>query len=119
MNIMSSAIPKALRQQVWIQYNGYVFNKKCNIKWCKNDITVFNFHVGHNIPRSKGGTLELTNLKPICSNCNLSMSDNYTIDEWDKLGGHRVRCFPSFCFNTHRPANVKKSRSTDKPSSTK
>ena len=64
-------IPKALRQQVWIQYNGMKFNYKCNIKWCKNTINVFNFHVGHNIPRSKGGSLEIDNLLPICSNCNL------------------------------------------------
>ena len=46
-----------------------IFRKKCKIKWCKNEITVFNFHVGHNIPRSKGGSLNLNNLVPICSNC--------------------------------------------------
>jgi hypothetical protein len=27
----------------------------------------------------------LENLIPICSRCNLSMSDNYSIDEWNKL----------------------------------
>ena len=102
-----SAIPKALRQQVWIEYNKRIFKHKCYIKWCKNEIDVFNFHVGHNIPRSKGGTLELTNLRPICSQCNLSMSDNYTIDEWNKLGGHKISCFPSLCYKTSRPAKQK------------
>jgi len=95
----SSAIPKALRQQVWIQYNKMTFTHKCRVKWCKNQINVFNFHVGHNIPRSKGGTIELDNLQPICASCNLSMSDNYTIDEWNKIGGeHTICCIPSFHF---------------------
>ena len=39
----------------------------------------FNFHVGHDIPESKGGTLDLFNLYPICAKCNQSMSDKYTI----------------------------------------
>jgi len=42
-------------------------------------IDVFNFHVGHDIPESKGGTLDLYNLYPICGKCNRSMSNNYTI----------------------------------------
>ena len=78
-------IPKAVREQVWIQYNGKVFEKKCSVKWCKNNISVFNFHVGHNIPDSKGGQLDISNLQPICPNCNLSMSSNYSIDEWNNI----------------------------------
>ena len=39
----------------------------------------------HDQPESKGGTLDVNNLKPICSRCNHSMSNNYTIEEWDKL----------------------------------
>ena len=76
-------IPKALRQQVWLKYNGEEFNYKCNIVWCRNIITVFNFHVGHNIPESRGGSTCIENLRPICSNCNLSMSSKYSISEWD------------------------------------
>ncbi len=78
-------IPKALREQVWIQTIGKKFDAKCPIRWCKNQITVYDFHVGHNIPEVKGGTLEINNLKAICSRCNLSMSSQYTIDEWQKL----------------------------------
>ena len=51
----------------------------------ENIMNVFDFHVGHDIPESKGGTLDLENLKPICSRCNQSMSDNYTIQEWIQL----------------------------------
>ena len=90
-------IPKAIRQQVWLQYIGEHYKSKCYIKWCTNKMTIFNYHVGHNIPDSKGGTLDVENLRPICSNCNLSMSDNYTIDEWNVLGNKRKNWF-SCCF---------------------
>lgn len=51
---MKKTIPKALKEQVWIQNFGKVFQHKCYIKWCSNKINVFDFHVGHNIPESKG-----------------------------------------------------------------
>jgi len=78
-------IPKALRQQVWIKHFGEIFKSKCHIKWCKNIITVFNYECGHNIPESKGGETTIDNLFPICSSCNKSMSDNYTISEWQSF----------------------------------
>ena len=77
-------IPKALREQVWLKYNKERFKVKCPIAWCKNRITVFNYHVGHNIPESKGGSTRIRNLKPICAKCNLSMSKNYTITQFSK-----------------------------------
>ena len=85
-------IPKALRQQVWIQNCGKKFEKECYIHWCKNKINVFNFHCGHNIPESKGGKMNIDNLKPICASCNLSMGDRYTIDQWQRLSGNRYFC---------------------------
>lgn len=78
-------IPKAIREQCWITIFGKTFENKCYVKWCKNKINVFDFHVGHDQPESKGGTLDIDNLKPICARCNLSMSDNYTIQEWINL----------------------------------
>ena len=59
----------------------------------KNVITVFDFHVGHDIPESKGGTLDINNLKPICARCNLSMSDTYTIQEWIELTQPKKKFF--------------------------
>lgn len=79
-------IPRALREQVWIQYVGRHFERKCLIDWCKNTMTVFDFHVGHNIPESQGGKTNINNLKPICSRCNLSMSNQYSITEWAQIG---------------------------------
>lgn len=89
-------IPKALREQVWITYAGKRFEKKCWIPWCKNTMNVFDFHVGHNIPESKGGTLEIGNLRPICARCNLSMSDTHTISEWMSYAGP-PRCCGFIC----------------------
>jgi hypothetical protein len=85
-NKKKAKIPKALREQVWRTVCKDAFEAKCPIKWCQNRITVFDFEVGHNIPESKGGTLDIHNLRPICGRCNCSMSNNYTIDEWNTLG---------------------------------
>ena len=89
-----SPIPKAIREQCWIQIFGEIFKQKCYINWCENDISVFDFHVGHDKPESEGGTLDVSNLKPICARCNLSMSNNYTIKQWDALNGPQKKsCF--------------------------
>jgi len=80
-----AAIPRALREQVWVQYAGRVFEQKCLIPWCSNTMTVFDFHVGHDVPESVGGATELANLRPICARCNLSMGAGATIAEWSRL----------------------------------
>jgi 5-methylcytosine-specific restriction endonuclease McrA len=77
-------IPKAIREQTWLRYNGENYKAKCTVTWCTNIITPFTFEVGHNIPESKGGPTEIGNLRPICPNCNRSMGTN-TIDEFSKL----------------------------------
>lgn len=84
-------IPKAIREQVWLYYFGRCFRHKCFVNWCKNKVTVFDFHVGHNIPESKGGKLTIRNLRPICSRCNLSMNSNYTITQWIKIGNTKIQ----------------------------
>lgn len=101
-------IPSALRQQVWLEFCGSEhFKQKCFVKWCKNIITPFTFEVGHNIPESKGGSTDISNLRPICSSCNKSMSNNYTIDEFSMLYSRVTepkKCFPDFevfRFKTH------------------
>lgn len=75
-------IPAALRQQVWIQRAGRIFEHKCSTTWCSNIITVFDFECGHNVPESKGGKTSFENLIPICRSCNMSMSNSFTFDEW-------------------------------------
>ena len=84
-------IPKALREQCWVHNFGKIYEHSCYIKWCSNTITVFDFHVGHNIPECKGGKLCLENVKPICSRCNHSMGSQYTITEWMDLDENKAK----------------------------
>jgi 5-methylcytosine-specific restriction endonuclease McrA len=94
---MKIKIPKALREQVWISFCGdRNFKVKCAVTWCQNIITPFTFQCGHNVPESKGGQTDISNLRPICANCNMSMGDDYTIDEFSKLSRpspHLWECF--------------------------
>lgn len=81
----TSIIPKAIREQLWLRSFGENYKAKCTVIWCRNQITVFNYEVGHNIPRSKGGCNGLENLSPICSRCNKSMTNKFSIDGWNQL----------------------------------
>ena len=90
-----ATIPKAIREQVWLASFGKVYEHRCYVRWCKNTISVFDYHVGHDIPESKGGTLDIDNLKPICARCNTSMGDHYTIKEWVNLTKEKKSCFSS------------------------
>jgi 5-methylcytosine-specific restriction endonuclease McrA len=81
-----ATIPAAIREQIWLRQFGKVFEGKCPVAWCQNMIDVYNFESGHNIPESKGGKTTPDNLIPICSRCNKSMGNRYTITEWSSLG---------------------------------
>jgi hypothetical protein len=82
-------IPPSLKSKIWLKYCGNTFEAKCVISWCDNTITPFSFEVGHNIPHSKGGTIDIDNLQPICAACNRSMGNRYTITEWAELYGNQ------------------------------
>ena len=84
-----ATIPRAIREQVWLKTCGRVYEHKCYVNWCENEINVFDFHVGHDKPESKGGKLDVSNLKPICARCNLSMSNNYTIEQWNNFNKNK------------------------------
>ena len=87
------SIPKAVREQVWLKHFGKKFEHKCYINWCTNIISVFDYHCGHDIPHSQGGSIDLNNLYPICKQCNLSMSDKYTINEWNQsYKNDKIKC---------------------------
>lgn len=101
-------IPKALRSAVWETYVGKVYETKCKVEWCKNTINPFIYEVGHNIPESKGGSTTIDNLRPICSQCNKSMGNHYTIDEFNDLYKepplkNKKRCFCFKCFGCYTP----------------
>ena len=78
-------ITASLRQSVWLKWIGTHYHAKCYVHWCRSIITPFAFEVGHNIPESRGGATTLENLRPICSICNKSMGNRYTIEEYSQL----------------------------------
>jgi 5-methylcytosine-specific restriction endonuclease McrA len=111
-------IPGALREQVWIIHLGDKhFRRKCKVDWCENIITPFDFEVGHNIPESRGGTIDIENLRPICSKCNKSMGDRYTIDEFSELSKRSARAWE--CFRFSKPTQEQALKSEDTQDKTK
>jgi len=63
----------AVKKAVWDKYIGLnIGQTKCLC--CKiTDIIQMSFHCGHIIAEVNGGETIVSNLKPICQNCNLSM----------------------------------------------
>lgn len=73
-------IPIVVRRKVWAKHVGENIGKtKCQCCGL-NDITQLCFSVGHIIPESKGGTLDVDNLLPICVHCNSSCGTNNLAD---------------------------------------
>ena len=66
-------IPFAIRRLVWNAHVGEEIGKtKCQC--CGSaDITQMQFHCGHVLATAHGGETVVSNLRPICMSCNLSM----------------------------------------------
>ena len=87
-------LTKDQRVEVW---NKYIGARKaegpCYV--CKRTIHITDFDVGHNIAKSKGGTDNLANFRPICRTCNRSMG-TMTIEVYKKkLEGPAVKVAPA------------------------
>lgn len=61
------------RQKVWNTYIGKGQGQSLCICCRSNNLDPFTFHCGHIIARANGGSDDVSNLRPICSICNLSM----------------------------------------------
>ena len=76
-------ISSTMRRLVWNAHVGeHVGKTKC---LCCNttDITSFSFNCGHIVAEAKGGKTIVSNLKPICQNCNSCMGTK-NMDEFKK-----------------------------------
>lgn len=68
-----TAIPRRLRNDVWIKYQG---NKNHGMCYCCGTNIVrtnYGWHCSHVIANVKDGELSIDNLRVCCSHCNLSM----------------------------------------------
>jgi 5-methylcytosine-specific restriction endonuclease McrA len=67
------SISATMRRKVWDNCIGKKIGEaKCLC--CKiTDITQLSFNCGHIIAEANGGQIHISNLKPICQNCNSSM----------------------------------------------
>jgi hypothetical protein len=76
-------ISLALKKLVWDNHIGLDIGRtKCVC--CKtSEIIQISFHAGHVIAESKGGKTDVSNLKPICQNCNCSMG-SINMDDFEK-----------------------------------
>jgi 5-methylcytosine-specific restriction endonuclease McrA len=76
-------ITVASHNAVWLKYMKKKQKGKCYC--CKQqEVTFINFFVGHNKARSKQGSNHISNLRPICRDCNLAMGNRYTIEAFRK-----------------------------------
>ena len=81
--IRKKPISSTMKKLIWNHYIGEEIGKyKC---LCCNNTYIYqiSFHCGHVIAESKGGENIVSNLRPICQNCNSSMG-NKNMDEFMK-----------------------------------
>lgn len=81
------AIPKKIRGETWTNHFGTSTKGTCFC--CKKELDIFDdWHAGHIVPHSNGGTDTASNLRPVCGSCNLSMGTEH-MDEF------KARCYPT------------------------
>jgi 5-methylcytosine-specific restriction endonuclease McrA len=82
-SVKKQTITSTIKKLVWNMHIGEEIGKaKCVC--CKSSyISQMSFHCGHIIAESKGGEMIVSNLRPICQNCNSSMG-NKNMEEFMK-----------------------------------
>jgi hypothetical protein len=79
-------ITKGVRVHVWNTYIGQHISQHRCLCCKKTIIDNTQFEVGHVISEKDGGTLEMSNLRPICMVCNRSMGTENMIEYIKKYG---------------------------------
>lgn len=83
-------ISKALRNKIWINTCGEVFEGRCYC--CRQKIKIIeSWHCGHIIAEARGGETKEENLKAICATCNLSMGTK-DMNEFRQQFAAEARC---------------------------
>jgi len=80
-------IPKKIRGEAWKTQFGDSTKGSCFC--CKKGLDVFDdWHAGHIVSHSNGGTDTAINLRPVCGSCNLSMGT-------ENMDVFKARCYPN------------------------
>lgn len=77
-NSKPKGIPKKTRGDVWVKYNGNRDRGLCYT--CGKTVYRDGWHCSHVIARSKGGGVNVENLRVCCQHCNLSMRNKCIYD---------------------------------------
>lgn len=85
-------MPAVLRRRVWTDQFGDNDIGYCNC--CAIKVTTSDFHAGHIIAVAKGGSDDISNLKVICAECNLSMGTRNLIDFSRRYFASRIAALP-------------------------
>jgi hypothetical protein len=72
----TSAIPKAIRSQIWGIYISEFINEHTCCCCKKIRITIKNFEIGYVVSKKNGGTDDIQNLRPICAVCKHISNDD-------------------------------------------
>jgi 5-methylcytosine-specific restriction endonuclease McrA len=78
-------ISAAVKKLVWNTNIGEDIGKSKCMCCNSTDITQLSFNCGHIVAESKGGATIVSNLKPICQNCNSSMGPMNMIEFMQSL----------------------------------
>ena len=79
-NKKKDQIPKKVKEEVWNKYIGDDIPKHLCLCCKLNRIKMVDFQVGHVLSEKDGGTLAISNLRPICASCNHSMGSENMLD---------------------------------------
>ena len=83
--VYKTKISAALKRQVWETYIGKKYEGDCFC--CKRTkINVFDFHNGHVEAEARGGSTNLSNLRPICALCNYSSGTHNMFEFAQNMG---------------------------------
>jgi 5-methylcytosine-specific restriction endonuclease McrA len=77
-------VPVMLRKKVW---NMYYTTETGECPFCKGIITLTDCHMAHDLSHKKEGEINVDNLYPCCSSCNLSMGQMSYEEVMKKLRG--------------------------------
>ena len=96
-------IPKKLKADLWNKYIGKNKGESICIVCRNTNISMMDFHAAHIKSEANGGNVEIDNLLPICTQCNLSMAKQ-NMDDYIKK--HYPKNYNKFVSRDYKTKNA-------------